>query len=259
MNRRQFLSGSAALMLAGGGLALAPRTLHAMGEHDRFAVALLKYSEGAGWNPRPSALRRLMLEVEKRTSVEVRPDAPVVTGQGADLFDHPFLVMAGDRRFDPLPDAVIESLRTFLQAGGFLFVDSSEGVVDGPFAKSVEREIGRIFPRRKLAVVPRDHVVYRSFFLVDRPVGRVAVAPTMQGIFEEDRVSVLVHHNDLLGALARDNFGQWEHSVTPGGERQREMAYRFGINLVMYALTINYKADQVHIPFILKRRRWRVD
>ena len=47
--------------------------------------------------------------------------------------------------------------------------------------------------------------------------------------------------------------------VRPGGENQREMAFRLGINLVMYALCVNYKADQVHVPFILKRRKWKVD
>lgn len=230
----------------------------AMGEDDRFAIAQFKY-DSPGWNPRPSALRRLLLEVEKRTSIEVRPNTPVVSAGTPDLFLYPFLVWAGDRGFDPLPQASIDQLRTFVQAGGFLLIDSAEGVVDGPFAKSIEREIQRIFPNRKLTTVPRDHVVYKSFYLIERPVGRIAIAPDMQGIFEEDRISVLVHHNDMLGALARDNFGAWEHNVTPGGERQREIAYRFGINLVLYALTVNYKADQVHIPFILKRRRWRID
>ena len=44
-----------------------------------------------------------------------------------------------------------------------------------------------------------------------------------------------------------------------GGERQREMAFRLGINLAMYALCLDYKADQVHVPFILKKRRWKVE
>ena len=46
--------------------------------------------------------------------------------------------------------------------------------------------------------------------------------------------------------------------MVPGGSPQRELSFRMGINLVMYALCVNYKADQVHIPFILKRRKWRV-
>lgn len=232
--------------------------LFAMGESDRFTIAQLRFAD-AHWNPRPTALRRLLLEVEKRTSVEVRSDVSVVDGLGADMFDYPFLFMAGDRRFAPWPQERVNMLRSYLQAGGFLFIDSAEGVSDGPFSSSVEREIQRIYPNKRLTQVPRDHVLHKSFYLVDQPVGRINVASHFQGIFDEDRLSIVVNHNDMLGALARDNFGNWEYSVSPGGERQREMAYRLGINVVMYALTQNYKSDQVHIPFILRRRRWRVD
>ena len=42
-------------------------------------------------------------------------------------------------------------------------------------------------------------------------------------------------------------------ACVPGGERQRELAMRFGVNLVMYVLTGNYKSDQVHVPAILER------
>ena len=74
----------------------------------------------------------------------------------------------------------------------------------------------------------------------------------------DDRVndgvaSVVIGSNDWAGAWAIDGQGRGSHAVVPGGERQREMAYRFGVNLVMYALTGNYKADQVHVPAILER------
>ena len=55
------------------------------------------------------------------------------------------------------------------------------------------------------------------------------------------------------GAWAVDRNGRFMSTPSPGGELQREMAFRFGINLVMYALTGNYKADQVHIPALLER------
>ena len=64
---------------------------------------------------------------------------------------------------------------------------------------------------------------------------------------------VIIGSNDWVGAWAEDEFGRPLMPVTPGGERQREMARRFGINLVMYALTGNYKTDQVHIPALLER------
>ena len=66
---------------------------------------------------------------------------------------------------------------------------------------------------------------------------------------------VLYSGNDLIGAYAKDSLGAWEMEVTPGGDTQREKAIRLGVNLAMYALCLDYKEDQVHIPFIMKRRR----
>jgi len=63
--------------------------------------------------------------------------------------------------------------------------------------------------------------------------------------------------NDMGGAWARDDYGNWEFPCEPGGERQRELSLRMGVNFVMYALCLDYKADQVHVPFIMRRRRWR--
>ena len=65
--------------------------------------------------------------------------------------------------------------------------------------------------------------------------------------------SVIVGSNDYAGAWAVDNNDRPLHAAVPGGEQQRELAYRFGVNLVMYALTGNYKNDQVHVPAILER------
>jgi hypothetical protein len=69
-----------------------------------------------------------------------------------------------------------------------------------------------------------------------------------------DGVSALiVTPNDMAAAWARDRSGRGLYPMVPGGELQREMAYRAGINIVMYALTGNYKADQVHVPALLER------
>jgi hypothetical protein len=65
--------------------------------------------------------------------------------------------------------------------------------------------------------------------------------------------SILVTGNDLAAAWALDDRNQPLYPVVPGGERQREMAFRTGVNIVMYALTGNYKADQVHVPALLER------
>lgn len=65
--------------------------------------------------------------------------------------------------------------------------------------------------------------------------------------------SILVTSNDFAAAWALDERGRPLYPTVPGGESQREMAFRTGINIVMYALTGNYKADQVHVPALLER------
>jgi hypothetical protein len=74
-------------------------------------------------------------------------------------------------------------------------------------------------------------------------------------MFVDNRLAVVISFNDVLGAMSRDAFGEWDHPTGDGGMAARESSYRLAINLVMYALCLDYKEDQVHIPFILQRRR----
>jgi hypothetical protein len=254
MKRREILMGSAAWAAM---LGVSPSAAWAMGDEDRLRLAMLRPARGAT-SPREGATRRLLQELEKRTSVHVDPGVEVVD-IGPEMFEAPFLILSGERGFDPWSVEQVDMLRTYLQAGGFLLVDASSGVSEGPFMSSVLRELGRIFPDEALAPVAKGHVLYKSFYLLDRAYGRVSAAEHMDAIVQGDRLPVVVSYNDLLGAWARDSFGNWEYDVVPHGDFQRERAFRLGINLVMYALCVNYKEDQVHIPFILKRRRWKVE
>ena len=114
-------------------------------------------------------------------------------------------------------------------------------------------------PAKGLEVLPTDHVVYKSFYLLDKPLGRLAVAPAMEGVIRDGRLVCAYIANDMGGAWARDDFGNYDFPCEPGGEKQRELAFRLGVNLVQYALCLDYKSDQVHVPFIMKRRRWKPD
>ena len=76
----------------------------------------------------------------------------------------------------------------------------------------------------------------------------------LEGITYGDRMAIVYSRHDLGGALQRDKLGAWSQAVVPGGEVQREHAIRLGVNLVLYALCTDYKDDQVHAPFIMRRR-----
>jgi hypothetical protein len=224
----------------------------------KFTIAQLAVS-GGNWNPRPTALRRMLWEIDKRTSIDCALDPAEVKLADPALHKTPFLCLAGDRAFLSPGDKELAALRRFLTFGGFLLIDSSEGRVGGDFDASVRRLVGDLFPQQHppLGPLPDDHVVYQTFYLIDRAVGRLDLAPKLEGLIHDGRACIVYSQNDLLGAWARDNYGRYEHECYPGGERQREMAFRLGVNLAMYALCLDYKADQVHVPFIMRRRKWK--
>ncbi len=249
-------------MLAAAIAALAlPRIAGAIGAGSKFRFGQLQLGSGSAWNPRPTALKKMAWEIAKTTSIDMDTEPSVVTVTSDALFETPFLYLAGDRAFELPSAAGIEALRRFLTFGGFLLIDSAEGSTDGAFDASVRKLVAAVFPSpaKGLEVIPADHVVYKSFYLLDKPLGRLAIAPAMEGITRDGRLVCCYVANDLGGAWARDDFGNYDFPCEPGGEKQRQLAFRMGTNLVMYALCLDYKSDQVHVPFIMKRRRWKPD
>jgi hypothetical protein len=254
VSRRSFLTGGAAALLLS-----AVRRAQAIGPGSKFRFGQLQL--GPGTNPRPTALKRMSWEIAKRSSVDVELNPAMVTPTTDTLHETPLLYLAGERELE-LPGASgIESLRRFLTFGGFLLIDSAEGSTDGAFDGSVRKLIKAIFPSpaKGLELVSTDHVVYKSFYLLDKPYGRLAISPIMEGVIHDERLVCAYVANDMGGAWARDDFGNYDFTCEPGGERQRELSFRLGVNIAMYALCLDYKADQVHVPFIMKRRRWKPD
>ena len=155
----------------------------------------------------------------------------------------------------------------FLQNGGVILFDTRD---QGGIGGSFDPAAGVMTPERQrlrevlqgmnvppLAPVPPDHVLTKAFYLIHEYPGRWAggeVWVEAAGTERNDGVSsVIIGGGDWAGAWAADPNGAPLFPVVPGGEEQRETAYRFGINLVMHVLTGNYKADQVHVPAILQR------
>ncbi|MCA9569801.1 MAG: DUF4159 domain-containing protein [Myxococcales bacterium] len=244
IDRRRFLAG------AGAGLLL-PGTSLGFGQVTRVDVAELDLP---GSFSRPSAWKRLLYEVESTTSVEVDGKVVRVKPDDPELFEHPFTVLMGQDAFE-IDEAGVEQLGRYLAYGGFLYVDDTTGSDSSGFDDSVKRLARRLFPTRPLAPVPRDHSIYRSFFLIDRPVGRIDRQKRLDSVTVGNLAPLVYSRNDVSGALERRENGSFVHACVPGGENQRREALKLGINLVLYSLTANYKRDQAHVVALKNQGR----
>ena len=263
--RRRTVRGAAAavaLLLTGAGMARAD---------DAFVVRAtseLRLAYVQTGNPEVDAesqdgLTGLNQILAQRTAVEAA--APLAIDiENDELIFFPLLYWpVTDDQAPPSPQA-IERINRYLATGGTILCDTRDSGDRTPGIYGSAAESAALLKKLVAGVkipplvpVPPDHVLTKSFYLLHEFPGRwnsgqVWVEPS------EDRVNdgvstVVVGGNDWAGAWAIDKSGQPEFAVVPGGERQREMAYRFGVNLVMYVLTGNYKSDQVHVPAILER------
>jgi len=192
--------------------------------------------------------------VNRRTAAEL--GEPVGIDPEADeIAFFPLLYWPIGDAVRPLSPQAARRLTDYMRNGGTIVFDT-RGRGEGSDRNAL-RELARALDLPPLVPVAEDHVLRRSYYLLADLPGRRAggtVWIESSGEHVNDGVSsVVAGSNDWAGAWAIDEAQRPLFAVTPGGERQREQAYRFGINLVMYVLTGNYKADQVHTSTILER------
>ncbi len=194
-------------------------------------------------------------EIRLRTSIDIAGQPVGIRPEDPALFNYPLLYWGGDKAPAHLSDQAVAALRQHLSTGGMLFIDNTGRTeASQAFDQGVRHELARLFPQPLQRVAP-THVLYRSFYRLDRPVGRRADAHELEGIRVGNQFAVLYGRNDLAGALARQAVGGYALAVIPGGETQREQAFRLGVNLVMYALCLDYKDDHTHVMHLLRTRR----
>ncbi|MGA3004533.1 MAG: DUF4159 domain-containing protein [Acetobacteraceae bacterium] len=197
--------------------------------------------------------------VNQRTAATlVRPDA-VEPGK-TDLSLYPLLYWPIIAEAEPPSAEQVTALNDYMAHGGIIVIDTRDSGSGAGFAPGTDEALKRV--ARNLAIpaltqLSSDHVLARAFYLLSEYPGRFTGDPVWVQRDEDrtnDSVSpVIIGGNDWASAWAVDDQGRNPYAVIPGGQRQRTLAYRFGVNLVMYALTGNYKGDQVHIPAILQR------
>jgi hypothetical protein len=218
-----------------------------------------------------AGLTSLTRALAARTSLT--PGEPVGVDPARDeLVFYPMIywpVVAGK----PLPPQnAINKIATFMKQGGTIVFDTRDALASrpgGPMTPEARwlRDLLAGVDVPELEPVPRDHVITKTFYLLDGFIGRTTIGQTwVEALPPEandgaprparsgDSVSpIVITSNDLAAAWAADRNGEPLYPLVPGGARQRELAIRGGINLAMYTLTGNYKSDQVHVRDLLDR------
>ncbi|UUX48531.1 DUF4159 domain-containing protein [Nisaea acidiphila] len=267
---------TAAMLLLAAGLAAVPLAASAqstgfdpssMSEEDRWIMraalatrlAYVLTGDPAVDEISRSGLSSLSEVLTQRTAVEpLEPMAVDVEVDELSLF--PLLYWPITSAQSELTPNGVARLNLYMRNGGTLFFDTRDridsGSGAGPGLQRL-RELTRELDVPALAPVPENHVLTKAFYLLESFPGRYEGGKLYVQQGEGDGTSevspVIVGSHDWAAAWAKDDAGFYQYAVVPGGELQREMAFRSGVNLVMYMLTGNYKADQVHVPAILER------
>jgi len=204
--------------------------------------------------------------LRRRTALE--PGLPIgVDIERDELAFFPLLYWPVSEYQQEMSTTGLARIEAYMRQGGTILFDTrdQDRTIQGLTTKSslALRDLLAQLDIPPLEPVPDTHVLTKAFYLLADFPGRwdggnlwIERARNDDGATStsNDGVSaILIGSNDYAGAWARDPSGRALYAAVPGGERQREIAARVGVNVVMYALTGNYKADQVHLPALLER------
>jgi hypothetical protein len=218
-----------------------------------------------------AGLNGLSQFLAERTALEPGPPAAVDIARD-ELAFYSLLYWPVDPAADKPSDQTIARIDTFMRNGGSILFDTRDHISTSAneFASTPAtlklREILEDLDVPPLEPVPQDHVLTKAFYLLETFPGRYATSPLWIESLEEvsargdrpvragDGVSpIIITGNDFAAAWAISETGEFMFPTVPNDPTQRDFAFRSGVNIVMYSLTGNYKADQVHIPALLER------
>jgi len=228
----------------------APRAVReAPGEFEfvRLAYAANRYGQG-GWRRQmwrtdwPEAEHHFLQGISRLTRVAAAENGRILTALDEDIFDYPWMY-AVEVGFWHLNSQEAARVRDYLLRGGFLMVDDFHGVREWA---SFVASMNRVFPDRPIVEIPEDdeafHVIYDLDQKIQIPSLQIIYSgvtwekggfvPHWRGIYDDDgRLMVAINFNMDLGDA-------WEHADWPEyPENMTALAYRFGINYLVYAMT----------------------
>lgn len=223
---------------------------------NRFILSQLKTSaDSTQWDPYPLSAQDILSYLQQTTSVKIAAERRLVSLTETAFFQSPFVIYSGSGQCSWTKDER-EALKKYLSGGGFIFVEDRAGEKGGIFDYSFRNELKKIFPDKSLNILPREHAIFRSFYLLRTVGGRKLTNNYLEGLEIGGRTALVYSQNDVLGAWAKDLLGNFLFSCNPGGESQRWESQKLMMNIILYSLTGTYKTDTIHLPFIEEKLKW---
>jgi hypothetical protein len=201
-----------------------------------FTFVRLQYRSG-NWDTDPRMPSNLMHSLIQYTTVKVNEQEKVVSLESAELFNYPFSYLSGHKLVQ-FNQKERKNFEMYVRNGGFVFVDDCNHDIDGLFAKSFEEQMRQIFGQGALKKIPNNHKLYRSFFTFED--GPPTTSFELNG-WGDDLVHDYLKAIEINGRIAvlysnKDYGCEWDYDF----RNKRWLAEdntKFGVNIIMYALT----------------------
>lgn len=194
-----------------------------------FQIIRLKYSGGGDWYNDPSAEVNLLKFVQAHTNIKVNPEYKFVDIASDEIFSYPFLFLTGHGNI-VLSNEEAKRLRTYLESGGFLYIDDDYGL-----DKPIRREMKKVFPDKDFLELPFSNKIFNIFYKFDNGTPKThehdKKPPQSFGIFIGERLAVLYTYE------SNPSDGWADPEVHNDPPEKREEALKFGTNIIIYALS----------------------
>jgi hypothetical protein len=193
-----------------------------------FSIARIHYSGGGDWYSDPSSIPNLLKYLTSKTPISAHSQEIKIKLTDKNIEKYPYLYLTGHGNIRLTDDEII-SLRSILINGAFLHVDDNYGI-----DKSFRREIKRVFPNKDLVPLPKDHLIFNSYYSFKNGLPKIHEhdknPPQAYALFEGERVILLYTHESDLGD------GWEDESVHNNPQEIRENALKMGVNIIYFSL-----------------------
>lgn len=231
LSRRRVLITCRVLVLAFSVLVLSLSHVQSLsaGEFDRLIIPRVKYDGGGDWYVGPTSMPNLIKQAGERLQLPVQVENAAVSISDPELFRYPMLFLTGHGQVR-FKDHEINTLLTYLDNGGFLWVNDSYGI-----DKFIRREIRRLYPDRELVLLPADHAIFNAAYEFKEGLPKIhehdAKPPAAWALFDKGRMKILYTYESDIGD------GLEDAGVHPNDSPEiREKAMQMALNILVYVM-----------------------